>query len=163
MTFAMESQMDTIAEELKIDPAELRLINANLPGDLTANGSKITSCGLRECIQQASEKIGWQRRKGLPRGRGLGMAVMVHSGGGHKNYRINAADAFLRINEDGTLNLLSSCSDMGQGSRTTMAMLIAEVMGVKVEDITVAEADTDVTPWISAPLPPVRPSLQEMR
>lgn len=146
ITFAIESQMDIIAEKLNIDPRDLRLINTNMPGDVTVNGSKITSCGLKECIEIAAEKAGWDRIKSPVEDRGIGMAAMVHSGGGHKNYRINAADAFIKLNEDGSLNLLSSSSDVGQGSRTTMAIIAAEVIGVNMNDISVAEADTDVTP-----------------
>lgn len=147
--WAMESQMDMVAEKLGIDPMELRLRNANQPNDVTVSGYRITSCGLSECIKQAADAAGWKDKRGkLGPNRGIGMAVMVHTGGGAKlpPINVNYSDAIVRLNDDGTATILTGEADIGQGSDTIIAQIVAEQLGMAYEEIKIVSADTGITP-----------------
>lgn len=153
--FATESQMDMIAEKLGMDPIELRLKNANRPHTHVASGALITSCGLEECIRRAAAAAGWEdKRRAYPafskdavKRRGIGAAVMVHSGGGSRYYGYNATDAFVKISEDGRITVITPAVEIGQGASTAMAQIAAEVLGVDVNRISVYNADTFLTPY----------------
>ncbi|RPI70477.1 MAG: xanthine dehydrogenase family protein molybdopterin-binding subunit, partial [Desulfobacteraceae bacterium] len=88
-TFAIESNMDQLAEKAGIDPLEFRMRNANEPGELTPQRFKITSCELKACIQEVSKKLDWPNRRKGPKivGRGMGMASLIHVGGGARVYK----------------------------------------------------------------------------
>lgn len=147
--FAMESQMDIIAEKLNMDPMELRLINANVAGQTAASGHKIVSCGMSECIKKAADEAGYQRRGDLPANRGIGMSAMIHGGGGVKYYygqNSNYSDAFIKLNCGGKVDLLIGSTDHGQGAYTILAQIAAEELGARVEDVNVVAGDTDATP-----------------
>ncbi len=150
MHFAMESQLDMIAHELGIDPKEIRLRNANKPNDVTESGAKISSCGLEDCILRAAEEAKWGQGKGLQGSHkrvGLGMAAMVHSGGGSRAYGYSANDAFIKVSEDGLVTLISSAVEIGQGTKTAMAQIVAEELGLKIDDVAVLGDDTDISPY----------------
>lgn len=146
--FAVESQMDIIAERLGMDPLDFRLRNANQPGDLTPWGWTISSCGLTECLKTAAEKIGWEKKRKQSGPRGVGIASVLHTGAGSAGTHGagNFAEVLLKLNPDGSINAVLGESDIGQGSDTVIAQIIAEVLGVEVEDITITTNDTDVTP-----------------
>ncbi len=152
--FAAESQLDMIAEALGLDPMEIRLRNVNRLGEVTASGAKLNSCGLEECILRASKASEWSSRKerkivSSPSKKrvGLGMAVMVHSGGGSRAYGYSANDAFIKISDDGLVTLISSAVEVGQGAKTAMAQIVAEALGSRFEDIRVLGDDTDLAPY----------------
>ena len=146
--FAIESQMDIIAEKLEIDPMELRLKNVIRPGDSTASGAEITSCGLEECIVRAAEKAEWSYgKKKSQLNKGMGMAAMVHGGGSMRAYGFSANDAFVKILEDGMVTVITSITDVGQGAETIVAQIVAEELGVKYEDVLILGNDTDLTPF----------------
>ena len=142
MMWAVDSQMDILAEMIGMDPVEFRLKNALEVGSVTATGQVLTtSVGIKECIRKASEAIGWKDRKKV-RGRGMGIGVM------HKMTMTPASSsAFLKLNEDGTAEVQSSTVDMGQGSNTVLAQIAAEELGLKMEDVRVVTPDTDLTPY----------------
>ncbi len=143
--YADDCQMDLIAQDLGIDPVELRLQNAVQPGDVTPHLWKITSCALSECIEKASDRAGWkQRRKGLPPGRGLGMAGGSYVAG--QRLRHGVSGAFASLHEDGSVTLLTGASDVGQGSDTLLSQIAAEELGVAFDDIKITSGDTAVTP-----------------
>jgi len=150
ITLAIETQMDELAERLGMDPAEIRLINANQPNTLTASGCEITSCGLSECIHEVVDHSGWKTKKGkMGKGRGIGMAVMIHGGSGVKAYwgdNCNFSSAIVKMNNDGTADLFSGSGEIGQGSDTVLAQIAAEELGVLFEDINIVSGDTDITP-----------------
>ncbi|HOJ43944.1 MAG TPA: xanthine dehydrogenase family protein molybdopterin-binding subunit, partial [Syntrophorhabdaceae bacterium] len=81
-TFAIESNLDQLAEKAGIDPLELRRINANEPGEITPQRFKITSCGMKECIEEVAKRLNWKDKRGNDKGRGVGMASLIHVGGG---------------------------------------------------------------------------------
>lgn len=147
-TFAIESQMDTIARELGIDRVELRLKNVSRLGDTTVFGIRINSPCHADCIEMAAEAIGWkEKKKSKQDGRGIGIASMIHTGGGVKGLLpSHYSDAILKVNIDGSVNLLTGESDVGQGSDTVLCMIVAEELGVKFEHIKVAPIDTNYVP-----------------
>jgi len=155
ITYAMETQLDQIAESLNMDPVEIRLINANQPGSMTVSGCRITSCGLTACIEMVSQNARWREKKmgkkeiGPSLRRGIGLACMIHGASGVKFFwgkDCNFSSAIIKINTDGSVDLLTGSAELGQGSNTTLAMIAAEELGVSLSDVNVINGDTDTTP-----------------
>ncbi len=148
-TFAIESQMDDLAERLHLDRLEIRKKNANQPGDVTPQGLRITTCALTECLEAVSKEIeqpvvrpirpGWKR--------GVGYASMFHVGGGARVYRSDGCGAIVRMDDFGKVTLITGASEIGQGSETVLAMIVAEELGVPFERVAVVNSDTAVKPW----------------
>jgi CO/xanthine dehydrogenase Mo-binding subunit len=146
-TFVVESHMDMLAHELGMDPMEFRLKNANQSGDVTGQGVKITSCGLTECIKRAGEHASWREKRAQAGSRGVGMASMIHVGGGARIYPSDGCGSTVKVDDFGKVTLISGSTDMGQGADTVMAQIVAEELGVPVANVTVINTDTDITPW----------------
>jgi len=150
-SFAVESQLDEIAEKLGIDRVELRLKNTIRLGDMNpGTGFRIESCGLEECIRRATEKIGWKQKSrdiesGKVKNRGLGIACLMHNSGGFP-YIKEFSSAIVQINEDGSVQVMTGATDIGQGITTTVAQLVAEELGVSLEKVTVSRPDTEFVP-----------------
>lgn len=163
--FAVDSQLDMIAEELGIDPVEIRLRNARLSGEELPNGDNVHNCGLVECIEKAAERTGFRekygagRRKGAESDqdqgrvrRGIGMGVSSYFGG--SLIYPNSSSALVKLHDDGTVTLFTGALDIGQGAETVLSQIVAEELQVPMEEIQVTAADTEVTPvdigsWIS--------------
>ena len=140
VTWAGESQLDVVARKLGMDPLELRLRNAVEEGSESVLGETLHSVGVKECLRKASAAVGWGQAKAPRRGRGV--ACM------HKSTGTPTSSAgFVKLNEDGTVSLLSSGVEMGQGASTVLAQIVAEELGVRPEHIRVVAPDTDVTPY----------------
>ena len=148
-TFAVEQQMEELADALDIDPMEFRLHNANRSGDVTPQGLRITSCGLSDCLETVRQRSGWNARRGAMRSenRGLGAAAYVHVGGGARIYGSDGCGAMIKIDDSGRVALISGSSELGQGSETALAMIVAETLGVPLEAVSVSHNETDVKPW----------------
>ncbi len=144
-TFAIESAMDMLAEAAGIDRMELRRINCNQPGDVTPQGFRITTCGLPECIEAVSEKLELDRPKEA--GVGVGVASLIHVGGGARIYKSDGCGTIIKMDDYGKAQVFTGASDMGQGSETVVAQIVAEQLGIKVEDVHVLHQDTDTCPW----------------
>lgn len=149
--FATESQMDMLAEELGIDPLEMRLKNAIQPGYVTPSKLRIKSCGFTECLKRSSENMGWQvRDKKVAEGKGLGIGCSGFLCGSAFPVVKTPGDyysaALIRLDPDGTASLLSGASDIGQGSDTVLAQVAAEELGISLKDIRITTADTELTP-----------------
>lgn len=148
--FALESHLDMIAENLGIDPVELRLRNSIQSGDQIPRVAKISTCGLSECIQKAANRAGWDGKQGkLPTGRGMGIACYGFASGALFNIfnsRLPYSEVQIKLNDDGTVNLLTQAADIGQGSDTVLCQIVAEELGVKVEDVTITASDTQNAP-----------------
>ena len=147
--YAMETQISMIADRLGIDPLEIRLKNAVHTGDETASGAILKSCGLTECLEGVSEKIGWREKRANPKpNRGIGIACGVHFTGVRLSPGIDAdfAGANLIVNDDGSVNLATSCTEIGSGSNTVYAQMAAEVLGVEPNKINVVFGDTENCP-----------------
>lgn len=165
--FSLESLMDEIAASLDIDPIELRRKNWVQAGDpmpiapLLGEGEKdtvieepiILSCGLNECFEQGMKAIEWDRKfqpgwhsvPGKPHlRRGLGAAMCMH---GTAIPGLDMGAASIKINDDGSFNVLVGATDLGTGSDTALAQIAAEVLGVPLADIIIYSSDTDMTPF----------------
>jgi 4-hydroxybenzoyl-CoA reductase alpha subunit len=153
--FAAEIQMEMIAEELGIDPAEMRMRNAidqPKPGTIYETINKVTlkTCGLKQAIQEVTQDPIWRDRDKMHRkegniswGVGLSSASFL---GGARQMGHQACAAIVRVCEDGTVNLITGATDCGQGSDTVLCMIAAEELGVKLEDIDIKRVDTTYTP-----------------
>ncbi|HEX9095993.1 MAG TPA: molybdopterin cofactor-binding domain-containing protein [Candidatus Dormibacteraeota bacterium] len=148
--FALETHLDKVAEELGIDPVEIRLRNLPKADSRTVNWLRITSFGLEECINKVVEGSGFlKRRTSMPAGRGLGFAVSCYlSGAGTAIYwnDMPHSEVQLKLDRNGGVSLLCGAIDIGQGSDHILAAIVAEVLGVSLEDIQLTTADTDLTP-----------------
>jgi carbon-monoxide dehydrogenase large subunit len=139
--WAYESQMDTIADALGIDPLELRLKQVYRDGDEHITGQPLESSGVAICLERLAEAMRWSDRPRIP-GRGMGIACMERAvktpfGSG----------AFLKVNEDGSVDILSSSTEVGQGIDTALRQIVAERLGVSMEAVRKAPPDTAFTPY----------------
>lgn len=163
--FAMESHMDEVARRLGMDPLAFRAKNWVRVGDVNPLSKKmnegkegyaqeIRSCGLAECVAATSRSIGWAEKRGrfgprpdgtLPKkARGVGGAVAMQ---GSAIPGVDMGGAMIKINDDGSFNLLVGATDLGTGADTVLAQIAAEVLGCAAEDILVYPSDTDLTPF----------------
>ena len=148
--FAFEVQLDQIAERLQIDPIELRRRNAIGSNTLTVNGQRITSNGFLECLERVERESGWRERRGrLPFGRGLGVAGSMYISG--TNYPVYPNDMpqagiQLKIDRSGVVTVFTGGNDIGQGSSSVVQYLVAEELGIALEQVRVIAADTDLCP-----------------
>lgn len=146
-TFARESQMDEIAAELGIDPFEIRLLNAPCEGEVTVSGVINKCCGFRESLEKGADISGWKEKRGKSKIGGIGLAGYIHPGGGVISaHGGNFSSAFIKVEYDGSVDLLTGVPDVGQGSDTVLAQIAAEELGVCFEDVTVHSGDTAITP-----------------
>lgn len=148
--FAFESQMDEIAIKLNLDPAAVRRVNLLKPPTITVNGLRVLSYGLPECIDQVTTRSGWEERRiRMPRGRGLGMACSHYvSGAANSIIRSDMPHSTvnIKIDRDGGVVVYTGASEIGQGSDTMTAQVVAEVLGCSLARVRVIAADTDLTP-----------------
>ena len=166
--YALEVHLDKIAEELKLDPAEMRRQHLVPPNSVTANYLRIGSMGLGACIDKIvegsdwKEKFGWNRHAGvspaaagtaaypgLPFGKGIGIACSSYiCGAGLPIYWNNMPQSGvqLRLDRQGGVCVMCGSTDIGQGSDSILAYIVAEILGIDPFDIRVVTADTDLTP-----------------
>jgi CO/xanthine dehydrogenase Mo-binding subunit len=156
--FALEIQMDEMAHAIGMDPVEFRLKNHIRKGETSpvfkalGEGGEgveqsIGSIGLERCIKQGAKAIGWKNKRRAGKGplkRGKGMACLMQ---GSSIPQVDMGAAYIKLNEDGSFNLLVGATDLGTGSDTVLAQIAAEVLGVGVDKILVRSSDTDVTPF----------------
>ncbi|MGD2252711.1 MAG: molybdopterin-dependent oxidoreductase [Anaerolineales bacterium] len=163
--WAVGRHMEKIARKLGMDPLEFRLKNALRAGELHpfstawSEGREpvpetVNTCGLEECVHQGAAAIGWNEKyaqadwrqvPGKPNlRRGLGVSLVMH---GTAIPYLDMGGASIKINDDGSFNLLIGATDLGTGSDTVLAQQAAEVLGVPVGDIIVYSSDTDFTPF----------------
>jgi len=147
--FAIESQMDIMANRLGIDPVDFRLRNANEPGDITACGWEISSCGLKECIEKAATAIGWQQKRGRADNHGLGIAACIHWGGGIKVGESDFCTTVVQVNSRAQVNVFTGENEIGEGSDTVITQIVAEELGVPMEAVKLVPSDTDLCPSFS--------------
>ncbi|HET9209887.1 MAG TPA: molybdopterin cofactor-binding domain-containing protein [Thermoanaerobaculia bacterium] len=148
--FGFEVHLDKIAVKLGVNPADLRLNMLAEPDSITANWLKIGSMGLRRCIEAVVEGSGFRERWGrLPEGRGLGLACGSYlCGAGLPIYwnHMPQSGVMLKLDRSGGVAVFCGESEIGQGSDSILAAVVAEVLGVSLADIRLCVADTDLTP-----------------
>ncbi len=152
--YAMEAEIDEIANHIGMDPLEFRLKNRLETGDIIPlNNQPVTSSGLKECIERGAKAIGWHRRQKVPgsegdlKKRGMGMACYSHYAPMLLPTERSVGNAVLKANRDGSFHLLLGVADIGQGLRTIMAQIAAEALGGRLDEISLTLADTETTPW----------------
>ena len=148
--FALELQLDKIAEELGMSPIDLRMVNIVSPNSITANHLRITSCAIAECIRRVDSASGFsEKRSSLPPGKGIGFAMSSYlCGAGLPLYHnpLDHSQVMVRIDRSGGVTVYTGSTDIGQGSRSIHALLVAEILGLQQEDIFTISADTALTP-----------------
>jgi len=163
--WAVERHMERVARALALDPLALRLKNAIRSGELhpfsTAwsegrepRPEMINTCGLEDCVRRGAAEIGWadkypnaswHRVPGKPHlRRGIGVATVMQ---GTAIPYLDMGGASLKMNDDGSFNLLVGATDLGTGSDTVLAQQAAEVLGVPIDDLIVYSSDSDFTPF----------------
>jgi CO/xanthine dehydrogenase Mo-binding subunit len=147
ITFAIEQQMDALAEELGIDPVEFRILNANKPSTVTPQGIRITTCEMRECLRRAAQEIGWKGRGMAGPNRGIGFAAFFHVGGGARVYRSDGCGTILTVDDFGLVTVITGSTDLGTGSDTAIAQIVAEELGIPVQNVRVVNDDASIRPW----------------
>lgn len=146
--FALESQIDELAEQLHLAPLEFRLLNANRPGSRALSGARPGSARLTECLEAVRDALDWPaRRAGLGPGRGVGVAVGVHGSGTFSLPDANRSQAVVDLFGDGRVRIRFGGADAGTGQRTLLAQICAEELGIGVEDVTVETMDSERTPF----------------
>ena len=134
-TFAFESILETMAERLALDPVAVRAENLRRPCE-------------RACLERATELM--RPGKGTAEGTtrtGIGMAVLSETGAGLRYYRQNSTEAIVKVDRDGSVAIIATIADTGTGTRTVMAQIAAERLGVSVDRIRIFHNDTDVIPF----------------
>jgi putative selenate reductase molybdopterin-binding subunit len=163
--WAVERHMEKISRDLGLDPLEFRLKNAVRPGELHPFSTAwsegraptpeiIHTVGLEQCVQQAKAAIGWDSKFGNPDWhvvpgkphlkKGIGVAMVMQ---GTAIPYLDMGGASIKMNDDGSFNMLVGATDLGTGSDTVLGQMAAEVLGVPLDDMIVYSSDTDFTPF----------------
>ncbi|HSE53654.1 MAG TPA: xanthine dehydrogenase family protein molybdopterin-binding subunit, partial [Gemmatimonadales bacterium] len=147
--FAVEVHMDRIAEALEMDPARLRDRNALRPGDTTATGQVLgQDCSARQVLRAALRKSGYRRKRKAfaGTGRGIGLSLYYHGSGftGSGELKLGSR-ASVELTATG-VRILTSSTEIGQGTRTMHAQIVADALGIPYEQVEVAQPDTGVVP-----------------
>lgn len=132
--YATESALDEIAQQLDMDPIELRLKNAVREGSQATYGPKFKAIGLEACLQAAREHPHYKAPLEPGLGRGISVGFWFNAG--------MQSSAEIHVNEDGTVTVIEGNPDIG-GSRASMALMAAEELGIPYEDVRVVVADTE--------------------
>ena len=148
-TCMLEQLVDKAADKLGMDPLDLRLKNAKKAGDPSSTGIPMETCTFEEMIRLGSEKIGWKEKRARkkedgPKRYGIGIGIAMDVSGAQP-FNIQHRNAFIKFNEDGSVNLLLNAADLGQNIIGAMAQIAAETLGLNYEDIHVVTGDTDST------------------
>lgn len=148
--FGLEIHIDKICEDMGWDPAEWRKQQMCEPFSLTANQLRITTIGLDECIDKVTEASGWSEKfRKLPFGKGVGLACSSYISGANLPIYWNDmphSGAMVKIDRGGGVTVFCGSTDIGQGSSSVLAYVVAEELGLSPRDVATVTADTDLTP-----------------
>ncbi|MFU0504518.1 xanthine dehydrogenase family protein molybdopterin-binding subunit [Pseudaminobacter sp. NGMCC 1.201702] len=149
--YALDLQMDEAAERLGFDPAEFKLKNAVREGDIAPSGHPIVGHGLEDCIKRGMQEVDWQEARSQRKGdgvkrRGWGIGCEMHGSSAYPGIK-EQGNAIVKMNEDGTVTLLTGTAGLGTGAHTALSQIVAEELGVPFEHISVVQGDTDIVPW----------------
>ena len=150
--YALDIQMDEAAERLGIDPAELKLKNAVREGDIAPSNHPLIGHGLEACIEKGMEVVDWKaarartrQQQGVIR-RGWGIGCEMHGSSAYPGIK-EQGNAIVKMNEDGTVVLLTGAAGLGTGAHTALAQIVAEELAMPFDTVSVVHGDTDVVPW----------------
>jgi 4-hydroxybenzoyl-CoA reductase alpha subunit len=148
--YALECHIDKLCHDLGIDPAEWRLRNSLPPGSVTANHMLVRTIGLRACVERVAQQSAFREKRGrLGHGRGIGIAASAYISGAGLPIYWNAmphSGVQIKVDRGGGVAVFCGSTDIGQGSDSILAYIVAEELGILPEDIRVVTADTDLTP-----------------
>jgi CO/xanthine dehydrogenase Mo-binding subunit len=142
VTWAYESQMDMIADRLGIDPLDFRVKNLLKKGDLYTVGDTPVDVDMKEGLLKVADAINWKEKDRKPN-RAKGISCCIKDAGG--TYKV--AGATVKMSSDGSVMLLTGTVEVGQGPRTALSQVVAEELAMPLDQISVAQLDTDVTPY----------------
>jgi 4-hydroxybenzoyl-CoA reductase subunit alpha len=147
---AFESLLDRAAVELGIDPVEIRRRNLLRPNTRTVNDLRVTSYGYPECIDRVVEASGWEEKRGkLPFGRGIGLAGSHYVSGAANSIlrgKFPHSTVTLQADRDGSITLFTGAPEIGQGSDTAQAIIVATALGLDPRAVRIVSGDTGLTP-----------------
>jgi CO/xanthine dehydrogenase Mo-binding subunit len=148
-SWAVENNMDQLAEVAGIDPFEFRMKNCNEPGEVTPMEYRVSSCGLKECMTTVAEKLKWKEKRGKQKNkvRGVGMASLFHTGGGCRIYRSDGTGIIMKLDDFGNVSVVTGGVEMGQGFNAALTVATAEALGVTPDKVQVVSGDTATCPW----------------
>ncbi len=149
--YSVEVALDELAEQLDLDPFELRRRNALRPNSVTVNQFRITSTSFRKCLAAARDRSGWEEKfRKLPFGEGVGLGCGFYISGSnspiHFTPKMPQCTVHLKADMDGGIAVHCMQADIGQGSNTLLAAIVAEVVGVELDRVHVTPVDSDITP-----------------
>jgi len=155
VTWGIETNLEELAEMASIDALEMRRLNCNLPGEVTPMGTKVSSCGLRECLDFIDESLDWRSKRGADRSsgangpvrRGIGAASLIHVGGSGRIYRSDASGLILKLDDFGNVNVYYGGVEMGQGLHAALTAAICDALGVTPNRVFINQTDTSTCPW----------------
>jgi CO/xanthine dehydrogenase Mo-binding subunit/CO/xanthine dehydrogenase FAD-binding subunit len=148
VAFAIESQMDELADARGLDPIDFRILNAHRSGDVTQAGWRLHSAHLAECLEAVRDAIGWrEKRAQRGSGHGVGVAVAMHVSGARTYADANRAEARVDLRADGEVRVRFGGADPGTGQKTVIAQVAAAELGVDLSRITVVTMDSEETPF----------------
>ena len=152
--WALEQMMDALAEKIGMDPVDLRLKNVPTFSQAREGSPPYTSTGLRDCLVEGAKAFGWkearekiekeERKSPVQRGVGMASGLWIAGGGGPPS------TILVKLFSDGSVNLNMGASDIGTGTRTVMAMVVSEELGIRPEMIQIENADTGTTQYATA-------------
>ena len=152
VNFAIESNLDELAEAAGIDALQMRLLNANVEGEVSPQGFNFKTCGHRECLETVANKINWKDKKESPKStgpkvRGVGLASLLHNGGGGKIYKSDGCGTIMKMDDTGRVDVFSGSMEIGQGLDTVLRQIVSETLGIPTRMVNIVVGDTDVCPW----------------
>lgn len=147
INFAIETQMDILSEKLGIDPVEFRIMNANRPGYVTPQGMRITTCSMEETLRIAEREIGWRGRHKAGKSVGIGFASLFHVAGGARVYRSDGCGTIVKLDDFGTVTVITGASEIGTGSDTAITQIVAEELSIPLSKVRLVNDDASVRPW----------------
>lgn len=149
--YALDIQLDEAAQKLGMDPVKLKLLNAVREGDIAPSNHPLIGHGLEDCIRHGREIVGWQALRQRSRDEGVlktgwGIGCEMHGSSAYPGIT-EQGNAIVKMNEDGTVVLLTGTAGLGTGAHTALAQIVAEELGVRFEAVSCVHGDTDVVPW----------------
>jgi CO/xanthine dehydrogenase Mo-binding subunit len=147
--WAIENNLDHLAETAGIDPFEFRMINSNVPDEVTPMGLQISTCGLKDCLKSVAENLDWNKKRGKGRDkvRGVGMASLFHVGGSARVYRSDGTGVVMKLDDFGHVSVFTGGVEMGQGFDVALTLASAEALGVTPDRVSIVSGDTATCPW----------------